>query len=168
MFPGCRKGIVKLLRTRMAGGVGILYYQPDDNLSLFPPAFSLTLDSLILSLTPGVKTKYVKHLFNSHPYVALGNNLIDSCLCKEFLVSCLGLVLSFPLHQAGNAAGRNIHFLSTCTALEAIPREFLLFPYSQILAPPPPPRLALGCRFTAPLLVDTISLSYTGPCPHVS
>lgn len=109
MFPRYMKEIVKLLRTRirMAGGVGILNDQLDDNLSLFSPVFSLTLDSLILSLTPGVKTKYVKHLFNSHPYVALGNNLIDSCLCKEFLVSCLRLVLSFPLHQTGSIAGRN-------------------------------------------------------------
>lgn len=38
MFPRYTKEIVRLLRTRirMAGGVGILNDQLDDNLSLFP------------------------------------------------------------------------------------------------------------------------------------
>lgn len=110
---------MKPLRTRTEERNRILNYQLDDN-NPFSPAFPLALDSLILSLTPSMKTERVKHPIPNCPYVALQNNLTESYLCKEFLASCPCIGLSFLPHQTRGTAGReNMRCSpSTCT-LEA-------------------------------------------------
>lgn len=96
---------MKPLRTRTEERNRILNYQLDDN-NPFSPAFPLALDSLILSLTPSMKTERVKHPIPNCPYVALQNNLTESYLCKEFLASCPCIGLSFLPHQTRGKAGR--------------------------------------------------------------
>lgn len=100
-----------------------------------------------------MKTKYVKHLFNSHPYVALGNNLTDSCLRKKFLASCLWFWISHCTKLEAQQVKTSNAFYPPAQHWRQSPGNSCCSLYFQIFACPP--RLALGYRFIGPLLVNT-------------